>query len=433
MIKPQSTTPLVPFNSHHAQWKGELVKSMVGKRLDEVRTPSLIVDKTILEQNCNKLSQITTALDTKVRVHVKTHKTIEGTRVQLSGAKSSAIVVSTLAEAQFMIDSELTDSGLLQDVLLGFPITPDKFEEILELSRKVATFQIFIDNIYTLEALEEFFKSKCEEYTDLDKLNAFLKTDCGYGRAGVPINDPSTIELAKRLDASPYINLTGIYTHAGHSYSAKNADEALTYLKNECDMARQFRDYFAEHGIKVKYVSIGATPTVKAITSFMHQDISAMKQILEGIDEVHAGAFAFLDRQQVATGLGNYSDVAISVACRIASVYKDRNSLLIDGGALAFSKDTAPQDGFGFVLDPAGNDENGEPKIIASLTKVSQEHGILQHLDHTTLSRPELQIGKLVRIIPNHCCLTAACHLFYLITENGGDTIVDVWVPVRGW
>jgi D-serine deaminase-like pyridoxal phosphate-dependent protein len=261
-----------------------------------------------------------------------------------------------------------------------------------------------------------------------------LDTDQKYHRrAGVPINDASTLELAQRLDNSSRVNFTGIYTHAGHSYSSKNSKEALDYLRNECDMARQFRAYFSKNGIDVKYVSIGATPTVKAITSFMHDDIQSMKQILKGIDEVHAGAFAFLDRQQVATGLGKYSDVSISVACRIASVYKDRDSLLIDGGALAFSKDTAPQEGFGCVLDPAGKDEHGEPKTIASLTKVSQEHGILQHLNESTLQRPELQIGKLVRIIPNHCCLTAACHLYYLIVENGGDTVVDVWVPVRGW
>lgn len=184
------------------------------------------------------------------------------------------------------------------------------------------------------------------------------------------------------------------------------------------------------NGVKISCVSIGATPTVKAITAFMHE--ADMNQILDGIHEVHAGAFSFLDKQQVATGLGTYHDVAISVACRIASIYKDRDSLLIDGGALAFSKDTAPQGGFGFVLDPTTLTDE-QPKIIASVTKVSQEHGVLQHLDASTLARPELQIGKLIRVIPNHCCLTAACHLYYLIVENGGDTVVDVWVPVRGW
>lgn len=74
MLSQQSTTPLSPFLSHHAQWKAELVKSMVGKKLEQLRTPSLIIDKTVLENNCKKLSQIPTELDTKVRVHVKTHK-----------------------------------------------------------------------------------------------------------------------------------------------------------------------------------------------------------------------------------------------------------------------------------------------------------------------------------------------------------------------
>lgn len=247
-------------------------------------------------------------------------------------------------------------------------------------------------------------------------------------RAGVSINDEKTLSLAKRLYESPHVAFTGIYTHAGHSYSSQSSDEALEYLKNECNIARQFKDYFVSNGVPISYVSIGATPTVKAITAFMdHLD---MDYILRDIDEVHAGAFAFLDRQQVATGLGTYHDVAISVACRVASVYEDRKSVLIDGGALAFSKDTAPQGGFGYVIDPAVKDDI---EILASLTKVSQEHGILQHLDETMLSRPELRIGELVRVIPNHCCLAAACHLYYLVVEDDSDVVVDVWVPVRGW
>ncbi|KAG2234556.1 hypothetical protein INT48_000459 [Thamnidium elegans] len=421
MTVAQSTTPLLSFYSHHDQWKASLVESMIGKKLDQLRTPSLIIDRAILKRNCDKLACITNDLNTKVRVHVKTHKTVEGTRMQLEGASTNAIVVSTMAEAHALINSELTETKLLQDVLLGFPITSDKFSEIFELANKVPVFQIFIDNLATLEALEAYCFS-----TNNAKINVFLKVDCGYGRAGVPINDSDTLTLAKRLDQSPYVHFNGIYSHAGHSYSSKSRTEALEYLKNECDMGRQFRDYFVSNGVTIPQVSIGATPTVKAITSFMKE--TDMKQILSGISEVHAGAFAFLDRQQVSTGLGGYEEVAISVASRIASVYKDRDSLLIDAGALAFSKDTAPQGGFGYVLDPAIK----EPNVIASVAKISQEHGILQ-VDSSTLSRPELQVGKLIRVIPNHCCLTAACHLYYLIIEEGGDTVVDVWVPVRGW
>lgn len=254
-----------------------------------------------------------------------------------------------------------------------------------------------------------------------------MNSNCD-SRAGVPLNDPDTLELAKRLDKSPYIHFVGIYTHAGHSYSSTNPQEALQYLKDECDSARQFKEYFEKNGINIGFVSIGATPTVKAVVA--HINSVNMKDILSGIDEVHAGAFAFLDRQQVATGLGTYKDVAISVACRVASIYKDRGSVLIDGGALAFSKDTAPQKGFGYAVDTLVNqDYNKDPKIIGNLKKVSQEHGILEY----TSSDVSWKINDVIRVIPNHCCLTAASHLFYLIVENGSDKVVDVWIPVKGW
>lgn len=76
MTVAQSTTPLLSFYSHHDQWKSSLVESMVGKKLDQLRTPSLIIDRAILKRNCAKLACITNELNTKVRVHVKTHKVI---------------------------------------------------------------------------------------------------------------------------------------------------------------------------------------------------------------------------------------------------------------------------------------------------------------------------------------------------------------------
>ncbi|KAI9481190.1 MAG: hypothetical protein EXX96DRAFT_538411 [Benjaminiella poitrasii] len=415
----QTTTPLQPFYGYLKEWKSGLVKEMVGKKLNELRTPSLVIDKTVLERNCEKLSKITTDLNKKIRVHVKTHKasnkqhlkykTVEGARIQLERAKTDAIVVSTLAEAYAMVNSELTRNDLLKDVLVGFPITPDKLNDIIELSK---------------HALEAFCKDKQHQ-----PFNVFLKVNCGYGRAGVPLDDTQSLELARRLQSSSHVNFKGIYTHAGHSYSSETLEDALRYLQDECDMARRFRDYFIEHGINIGYVSIGATPTAKAILAFPKTE---MEKVLEGIDEVHAGAFAFLDKQQVATGLGDYRDVAIMVATRVVSHYADRNSILIDAGGLAFSKDTAPQGGYGYIVD-ASSLQTDKVEFIASVNKLSQEHGLLQELAPSVLSNPQLEIGKVVRVIPNHCCLTAACHLFYLIIEDGNDTVVDVWVPIKGW
>lgn len=72
MTVAQTTSPLLAFNTQ--QWKATLVKNMVGKKLNQLRTPSLVIDRKIVEKNCKKLSSITAEFSTKVRVHVKTHK-----------------------------------------------------------------------------------------------------------------------------------------------------------------------------------------------------------------------------------------------------------------------------------------------------------------------------------------------------------------------
>lgn len=145
------------------------------------------------------------------------------------------------------------------------------------------------------------------------------------------------------------------------------------------------------------------------------------KSLGDSINELHCGVFAFNDRQQVATTLSSNLDVAVSVIARIASKYPERNSLLIDAGALALSKDTSPQGGFGDII---GHDH-------WQFSKISQEHGIITNVPLEDFDA--IPIGKIIHIRPNHCCLTTACHEFYLIIENGNNEIVDVWVPVKGW
>jgi hypothetical protein len=64
--------------------------------------------------------------------------------MQLDCANTDAIVVSTLAEAYYVINSHLVTSGKLKDVLFGFPVSPDRFDDVYDLSKKVEKFCIFI-------------------------------------------------------------------------------------------------------------------------------------------------------------------------------------------------------------------------------------------------------------------------------------------------
>ena len=102
----------------------------------------------------------------------------------------------------------------------------------------------------------------------------------------------------------------------------------------------------------------------------------------------------------------------------------------IDAGALALSKDISanerwPQVGYGSVCDP----DSMEPLEGLNVAKVSQEHGVIPVTGEDDYAR--LPVGSLVRVLPNHACITAAAYDRYHVVE--GTQIVDEWDRVNGW
>ena len=133
-----------------------------------------------------------------------------------------------------------------------------------------------------------------------------------------------------------------------------------------------------------------------------------------------------LDLQQLATSLISHSDISISVLARVVSTYPLRGEAMCDAGALAVSKDTGPMKGFGHVVHP-------QHLRHWDLGRVSQEHGTLVRRDTSSEEGEEVKIGEMVRIVPQHACLACAGYPWYYVIEDGGDEVVDVWVPCKGW
>jgi D-serine deaminase-like pyridoxal phosphate-dependent protein len=139
----------------------------------------------------------------------------------------------------------------------------------------------------------------------------------------------------------------------------------------------------------------------------------------------HAGNYCCLDLQQVATNLTRIENVAVSVLSRVISAYPHRNEALCDAGGIAMSKDTGPYPGYGKVVSPK---EMADWK----LGRVSQEHGILvRKPDAVQSDLPEP--GQIIRICGQHACMILSNHPWYYVVEDGGDKVVDVWVPWKGW
>jgi D-serine deaminase-like pyridoxal phosphate-dependent protein len=374
-------------------------------RIADLRTPAALVDLEKTERNASQMSERATLLGARLRPHVKTHKTLEAARIQVRG-QFGGIAVSTMAEAAFFTD------GGFRDITYAVPVAPVRLAEAAALARRLDRFAILLDDPAVADAAEA-----CARDCSV-RLGVFLKVDCGARRAGVDPELEEGVALAGRLASSPHLDFRGILTHAGQSYRGRNAAEIRTVAAAERDVMTGFAARVRRAGVPVGEVSIGSTPTLSVAND------------LAGVTEVRPGNYIFFDATQVAIGACTLEDVAFSVLVRVIGRYPRRRELVVDGGALALSKDPGPvhvdpECGYGLVLDASGGPRHG-----LRVVSLSQEHGVVRSA--RDLAPGELPIGSLLRIVPNHSCLAAALFDRYAVVR-GPDAVIAEWRPVRGW
>ena len=68
-------------------------------------------------------------------------------------------------------------------------------------------------------------------------------------------------------------------------------------------------------------------------------------------------------------------------------------------------------------------------RLLTPLDTAHQEHGEIDISNSDWFDN--LPIGSLVRVLPNHSCLTCAGHSSYNILEN--NMIIDNWRRTNGW
>lgn len=71
--------------------KDALLKEFVGKHIDELRTPAMVIDRTVFGQNCANMHARAQQWGAKFRAHVKSHKVLF-TRHRLSENETFFIV-----------------------------------------------------------------------------------------------------------------------------------------------------------------------------------------------------------------------------------------------------------------------------------------------------------------------------------------------------
>ena len=243
-----------------------------------------------------------------------------------------------------------------------------------------------------------------------------IEIDSGEARGGVGPDSELLLELAARLGPS----LTGVMTHAGHSYAGRGVREMAAIAEAERGAVTRAAARLREAGHTISIVSAGSSPTARHAENFA------------GVTESRAGVYMFGDLFQWEIETHGADAIAMTVLASVIGRRLDSSPgrILVDAGGLALSKDRSteatPHDfGYGLALDIDGTRRFGN----AIVRKAYQEHGVIE-LDPAY--PVDLPIGAKLRVAPNHTCMTAAAHDRYFVVDGEQD-VVAIWHRVNGW
>ncbi|TPI43864.1 D-TA family PLP-dependent enzyme [Mesorhizobium sp. B3-1-6] len=346
--------------------------------IDDLDTPAILIDAARAEANIKKAQAHADARGLKLRPHIKTHKLPYWAKKQVA-AGAIGITCQKIGEAEVMADAGLTDIFLPYNIL-----GRAKLERLKALHGRVIL-SVTADSHDTLEGLAAAF-------TDAGHpLSVLVECDTGMGRCGVQsAND--ALALAKVIDKAEGLSFGGLMTYP----AAGRAGEAEAWLKTA-------RDTLAAAGLECERISSGGTPDMWR---------SGEDSV---VTEYRPGTYIYLDRYQVAKGVGTLDDCALTVLATVVS-HPTATRAILDSGSKALSSDTLGLPEFGELLGVPG----------ARVTGLSEEHGTVTLSDGAGLG-----IGQRVRVVPDHCCVVT--NLFDQVHLIDGDKVLETLpVAARG-
>jgi D-serine deaminase-like pyridoxal phosphate-dependent protein len=133
------------------------------------------------------------------------------------------------------------------------------------------------------------------------------------------------------------------------------------------------------------------------------------------LTEYRVGTYAFHDRSSVAGGAAALDDVAMTVRATVVSTPTPTRAIL-DAGSKALSFDPGPDRGHGLILEAPGS----------TIVTLNEEHAYVDVAPGDTL-----ELGRQVRVVPNHTCVVSNLFDEFLVESRG--EIVDRWtIDARG-
>lgn len=343
---------------------------LIGRDLDQLDTPALLVDLDRLERNIARMAAFAREHGLALRPHAKSHKAAGIARRQID-AGAVGLTVAKLDEAEAFLEAGFTDLFIANQV-----VGKQKWERLARLAQR-GTIAVGIDNIDAARGLSDV--ARAHSVT----IEVVVEIDSGLHRAGVLPGEPALhlAEIISRLDA---IRLRGVFTHAGHAYGAQSPEEVRCIGQEEGTTVVQTAELLRQHGMACRVVSVGSTPTAR------------ISGAIPGVTELRPGNYVFYDRMQLGLGSAVTEDCSLSVLATVTS-RPTADRVIIDAGSKTFALDRGAHG----LETVKGFGEDVTCGLV--IDHLSEEHGIIVRGD----GQSDPSIGQRLRLLPNHACTAA--------------------------
>ena len=365
------------------------IPAKVGMDIDEIQTPSLIIDYKIFEANVSKMKEFVLNNNVKLRPHAKMHKSVDVAKYQIDKGGAHGICCQKLSEAEIFVRAGI------KDVLITNQITDAyKLERLAKIASNKLNIGCCVDN---KENIIDIQKAANKNNSVID---VYIEYDCGANRCGIKSFNEIN-ELIKTIKKMENLNFIGFQAYNGSIQHIENYEIRQKKVKDTGKKIRKLKNNFIKHSPFITGVGTGCF------------DLEVNEEVY---DEIQVGSYAFMDahysslKHDRKLNNSNNFDNSLFILTGVMSKAL-QNHAVVDAGLKSIAVDS------------------GLPKTINSeleYIKCSDEHGIVA--DPNNL----LKINDKILLIPGHCDPTCNLHDWYVIVKD--SKVIDLWpVSARGY
>ncbi len=356
------------------------------KKIHDLPTPCLVVDRDVLESNLDRMSGFTRERKVALRPHSKTHKCVRIARRQLEKG-AIGICVATIAEAEVMVRGGIR--GLL---ITGEMVGEPKISRLMQVVSEAPETMVVVDDARNADDLQDA-AVKAEV-----QVGVLIDLDIGQNRTGIQPGTPA-LRLAEHIARSKNLQLKGICAYAGHAAHVAGFESRRDATQRAFALATETRDLLRQNGHPVQILSGASTGTYNIDSE------------IDGVTELQSGSYVFMDVEYRRIGgrtSAIYEDFKPALSVLATVIHRSGAKAIVDAGLKAFSTDRpfGPE-----LLDIAG----------IRYEFAGDEHGRL------FLENPprEIRLGDKLRFIPPHCDPTV--NLYDRLFCVRGETVEEEW------